>query len=93
MQRRTTASTGRPSTTRPERPLTVPAVKSAFKIASRIVITDSIETDGVDGTWPGPDQEVPKAVWGGPEMDVPPEVPIGSATAEDPSYNAVPPLR
>lgn len=64
-----------------------------FKIASRIVITDSIETNGVDGTWPGPDQEVPKAVWGGPEMDVPAGVPLGSATAEDPSYDAVPPLR
>jgi hypothetical protein len=64
-----------------------------FKIASRIVITDSIETDAVDGTWPGPDQEVPKGIWGGPEMVVPPDVPLGSATAEDPSYQATPPLR
>lgn len=64
-----------------------------FKIASRIVITDSIETDAVDGTWPGPDQEVPKGIWGGPEMVVPADVPLGSATAEDPSYRATPPLR
>ncbi len=64
-----------------------------FKIASRVVITDSIETDAVDGTWPGPDQDVPKGIWGGPEMVVPADVPLGSATGEDPSYEADPPLR
>jgi SnoaL-like domain len=64
-----------------------------FKISSRIVITDSIETHAVPRMWPGPDSDVPKAFWGAPPTDVPPNVPFGSATMDDATYGLLPELR
>lgn len=64
-----------------------------FKIVSRVVVTDRIETHAVPGLWPGPDSDVPKAFWGAPAMNVPANVQVGSNTEDDPSYRLVPPLR
>jgi hypothetical protein len=62
-----------------------------FLISDRTVMTDGMRTDRIDGAWPGPDTDVPKAFWGAPAL--PPSDPkFGTRTAEDHSYSVLPRL-